>query len=168
MKLIKEKRVFKGPLSTPLQQAKEWLKTGFQSGDSSECPCCRQNVKKYKRNLSGGAVRLLIALYNKFPRGKFIHVNDIRIAGGGAWASEFAILAYWNLIEEMVKDKDKDTRTSGMWRISDHGVRFVIGASAIPKYINTYNNRLLGTEGAFVNIHQCIGKKFSYSELMSR
>ena len=148
-----------------IQEAKTHLRENFDKGTG--CPCCGQFVKRYRRSIYGTMARMLIAFYRLKHPG-FMHVNDvIRLTGLADYrCGDWAKLVYWGLIEEKSKGKNEDKRTSGYWRITDRGKEFVEGALTVPKYIYLYNQKYMGNDGPEVHIRDCIGKKFSYEELM--
>ncbi len=138
---------------------KHWLK-------GTHCPACAQKVKLYKRKLTSGMAVALIRLYeasNADPY-NFVHITKLGHLNGG----EFAQLKRWGLIEE-ADNKDEFKRTSGMWAITEKGMRFVRGTVKVDKYIYTYNGktiRVINVSDETTDIYNALGNKFNYSELM--
>ena len=148
-----------------IEEGKDYLRANYDEGCT--CPCCGQYVKAYRRSVYSSVARDLMHLYNlQSKEDRHYHISEIRLttSGGG----DLAKLVSWNLVEEMSKDPNNTRqRTSGYWKISPLGKRFVENNAKIRKYAVYYNNKFLRFEGGLVNIRQCLGDKFNYEELMS-
>lgn len=145
-----------------IDEAKKYLRDNFETG--VKCPCCGQMVRKWRYCLTSSVALCLIEMYKLHINGKeWVHVNtEIRPQSGGF----FSLLKWWKLIE--IKPKEgEDKRVSGYWRLTKSGEQFVLGNITVPKYVETYDNKLIGFSGDPVNIKQVLGKKFSYEELMT-
>ena len=143
-----------------LAQAKAELRQGWEGGVS--CPCCGQFVKKYARKLTTSMAVGLISLYRQSAKGAVaVHIKKIEMLNGG----EFAQLRRWGLIRE-VKNEDTSKRTSGLWLITSKGIDFVEGNIQVPRYCDTYNGKTLGFSDEQTDIHQALGSKFNYREMM--
>lgn len=153
-----------------VDEAQKWLRARLREGE--KCPCCTQFAKVYRRKIHAAMAYGLIRFY-QIAKGTKEYVSitqtreyNFRVALRG----DFAKLSYWGLIEEMPKDpKNKVQRTSGIWRLTQTGINFVRGDIRIPKYVKIYDGRRMGFDGVDedVSIRDCLGKKFSYSELMA-
>ena len=145
-----------------LIEAKRHLRENFNTG--TDCPCCGQFVKLYKRKLGSSQSRSLILLYSLNQKSEWIHSREItkkiNITG------DFAKLVYWNLILEKPKSKE-DKRSSGFWKLTQRGKDFVLGNIKIPSHVFIYNASLQGFSNEQIFIHSALGKKFSYNELMN-
>lgn len=145
-------------------EAKAFLNENYKQG--AVCPCCNQLVKEYKRTIYARIAVYLISLYklNSVEPDRFFSVAEIgAIFGGG----DFAKLSYWGLIEEQPKDPlDTSVRTSGFWRITPLGNRYVQGQEAVSKYIHLLNGGLRKYSGPKQYIESALGKKFNYEQLM--
>ena len=143
-------------------EAKRHLRENFNTG--TNCPCCGQFVKLYKRKLGSSQSRSLILLYSLNQKSEWIHSREItkkiNITG------DFAKLVYWNLILEKPKSKE-DKRSSGFWKLTQRGKDFVLGNIKIPSHVFIYNASLQGFSNEQIFIHSALGKKFSYNELMN-
>lgn len=146
-----------------VQETKDFLRQNYEKGCT--CPSCGQFVKLYKRKLNSSMARALIILFNLSKTQEWIHSREItknvNITG------DFAKMAYWKLIEEKKKEGGEDKRTSGIWKITERGRQFVRGQIRIPAYVFIYNAKLQGFSDDTATIRDCLGKKFSYSELMN-
>jgi len=142
-----------------------------------KCETCGRFLKVYKRSLSSSMAVSLIRLHQlrlqrlaqprtpKVQPNVFFHVRDFdRDDGRG----EISKLALWGLVREVAND-DPRKRASGLWTITQFGIRFVRCQEAVPKYILLkWNTELLGFAGSSVKIIECLGEKFDYAALMAR
>ncbi len=148
-----------------IEEGKNFLRENYDKGCT--CPCCGQNVKAYRRSVYSSVARDLIHLYGlQSKEDRYYHISEIRLttSGGG----DLAKLASWNLVEEMSKDPAiTRQRTSGYWKITPFGKRFVESNAKVRKYAVYYNNTFLRFEGDLVSIKECLSDKFNYEELMA-
>ena len=137
------------------------------------CPCCHQFAKVYKRTITSSMCRGLIAAYwldRELP-GEFFHKNkigkDVGINFGGG---DFAKLVYWGLIVPRTKTDADDIggRTSGYWRITDAGKKFVEMETRVPKYMYLYDGKCVFSSEVTTDMRDCLGVTFNYDELMAK
>lgn len=147
-----------------LVDAKKHLRDNWEKG--TECPCCGQMVKLYKRRLNSAAALYLIDLLKKSggKAGVAVHITEIGKAStsGGS----FAQLAHWDLIKP-IHNTDTSKRTSGQWCITAKGVDFVRGTITVPAYTFQFDGKCLGSSDERISIKQALGVKFDYSDLMA-
>jgi len=84
---------------------------------------------------------------------------------------EFTRLKHWGLVEKR-KDapaelRERDVKDSGYWRITRPGINFLFGNSTVKKYLYIFDDRVVGYSDEYVGVSDCLGVKFSYSELMT-
>jgi hypothetical protein len=134
------------------------------------CPCCGLFVKEYKRWLNTTKVYCLVGLYKAWKgAGTYVHINDVRVFGRGGkeHGGELAKLELWNLAESKPNTSDTSKRTSGLWRPSSLGIRFIKSNLRVPAYVITYNGGILRRSEEMFNIDQAIAKgKFDYAQMM--
>lgn len=154
-----------------VQVLKSELFTPSNLKEGTKCRVCNQNVKMYKKSIDSEMAKYLIEIYKqdkKTPNKIWFHVEGdlgVTLKVGGSWAK----LRFWELIEEKPKDpENKAKRTSGLWRITDKGKRFVLLQDSVKKYVKLYNQTFYGFEGEDSDIREALGEKFNYSNLMSR
>lgn len=140
-----------------LDEARTRLFRQIEAG--THCPCCEQHVQMYRRKLHRGMALQLIEFVRKYKAAHGRWVRAPRPSG------DFGKLEFWGLIEPRINTK-RSTRTSGYWRPTDKGLRFVRGEIAVDAFALIYNNRIQGFEGPTVTISDCLGQPFSYEELM--
>lgn len=155
-----------------LKAARDTLRPLVREGHT--CPCCRQFAKVYKRALPSASAVVLIAMYRW--RGErtdegWIFIPDLltqtslsRTAQQGGYG---LLSHHWGLIEKQVGTREDGSDRVGFWRLTEKGRLFVRSLDTVEKYALLYNGRCLGHEGPQINIHDALGKKFDYSELMA-
>ena len=160
---------------TVLKKLREIINGVGKSG--VRCPVCDQYARINSYNLTNRMLGSLMILYEHFDKTKYHHKDDIstkalevlgKQAMSSAVSGEFAKMKHWGLIEEAEKDENKDSRTSGMWRITKRGGDFVEGKIQVPSYIHIYNSTLYGFSGKMVYAVECCKNKFSYKELLNK
>lgn len=146
-------------MNRTLREAKYELRARIYDGII--CPCCDQLAKSYKRKLYHTPARALISLHNKtLETGRtWHHIKDFT-------SDQVALLRYWNLVEEKTNINSKK-KNSGFWRITMDGISFASNLKCVQSHIVLYDAKFIKFRGPFVNILQCLGKKFNYGELMN-
>jgi hypothetical protein len=149
---------------TTLQEAQEQFNDAIHS-TGMRCPCCQRWGKVYGYGVSASMSRALIWLYGKAGDGSWVNIQT----ESPAWVlrtKTLSTLKHWGLIERKVKDDDADVKHSGIWRITTSGVLFVRKRLTVPKKVYVFDDMVQGYSKEHVDIVDCLGKKFSYSELM--
>lgn len=132
-----------------------------QLDDGVHCPTCGQFAKVYKRQITGTSAAALIAMYKACGYVDYVYLPDVL----DRKQADEAKLTHWGLIEEKPISRTDGGR-AGWWKLTDDGVRFVLGRLSVPKYAHIYDSKLMGMSGDPVTIQDCLGKKFNYQELM--
>lgn len=147
-----------------LEEAKQYLRENWDEG--ANCPCCTQFVKIWREPIHAGQAVWLIYLVKAYQQDKeWVSVKDIN-SKAGMRGGDYAKLRYWGLIEQMPANTDPTKRASGYWRPTEQGISFAEGHITVQKKTKTYDKKLLGFEGELVSIHDALGTKFNYEELM--
>lgn len=149
------------PQNATLAEAREWLKSVMWQ-KKVPCPCCKQAVKVYKRQINRTMAKALIRLH--FFEEEWVHVPSV--PGFARMGGDFAKLGWFGLVEEKDEMKDDGNPHAGYWRITELGRSFVREQAKVPSHIYIYNNRVLKSEKEQVGIRGSLGKKFNYDELM--
>lgn len=145
------------------QARRETMDKAKQKG--TECPCCGQFVKVYRRTINSTMARQLITAHGMHAEGWF-HTRDVVLADS-AGAGDFSKLECWGLIYRQPHVQGEEgKRTSGMWKITDKGRDFIAGRVTVPQYAYIYNGNLLELGGVDIHIEHALGKKFDYREIM--
>lgn len=138
------------------------LITDFRVG--VECPCCRQYAKMYRRKVNSSMARGLIEMYRAYGL-RYGNLQEVRRKRGATDNREESKLRYWGLVEEDLHPRDDGGR-SGFWRVTERGESWVNGCITIPKYAYLYDGECMSVSGDPVDIHDALGQKFSYRDLM--
>jgi hypothetical protein len=148
-------------LTSTVKEVKEYLREN--SNEGVKCPCCDQLVKVYKRKLNSGMSFVLIQLYKN--RG-YINVKDFLRKNSFKNNHDWTLLKYWGLIEEHYND-DESKKSSGVWKITNKGIDFVLNRITVSKHVLIYNKRYLGSTDEQTTIKECLGENFDFNELMN-
>lgn len=164
------------PIDKATQVMKGSMFTKEVMNKGCKCPVCNQNVRLQKYTINAEMAKCLIDLYKlnkKHPERIWFHVaKDIKI--GISVSGAFAKMRHWGLIEQLTpKNNLTAKKTSGMWRITDKGMDFVLNRNTIPKFIKVYNQTFYGFEeeknekNKPITITDAISTKFNYQDLLS-
>lgn len=134
-----------------------------------DCEGCDRWAKRYPRTFHSSMAQWLIELV-KLYKGEFVSTKEVfaKIKGRGSDASGYSLLRHWGLIEPM-SEKGSEARKAGeagLWRPTQLGIDFVYAKAAIYEIAYIYNNICESFGGKQVTIHQALGKKFDYDEMM--
>lgn len=144
-----------------LAEAREGVFTGMQKSKGAICPCCEQRAKLYKRQITSSMAFQLICLA-KMQNTDFVHVNEWRSyvidSGGTMGGGEHGRLKFWDFV---LSDK------RGGWKITDAGREFAFGRTTYQKFARLYNGSMYGFVGPHVSIHDCLGVRYSFDDLMA-
>lgn len=156
-----------------LAAARDWLQSRLDNG--AQCPCCDQHAQRYYRRINSGMARWLLALVRLSPQHSpcwvttkdvILHAASRRGFGSSLGSGEASsLLPFWGLIE-CRPNEDPKKKHSGVWRPTALGYDFAHGRVTVPRTAVVYNNTLNRLEGDQVGIRECLGRKFSYEELM--
>lgn len=151
------------------KEAKEYLRANWEKG--TNCPCCGQYVKLYKRRFNSGMARSLLIIYRltkaKNGSDKWLHLQrEFANLGINSNAADYSSLKWWGLIEPAEND-DPSKKTSGFWQITDSGIAFAEKRTKISTRAFLYNNKFCGFSTEKIDIKEALQDKFDYEELMS-
>lgn len=157
------------PKTTTLAVAQTILMDHAKAG--AICPCCRQLVKLYHRPITGAMAYVLILLHRHFLKAPgWLHVpkylTDMSKMGSAVRGGDWAKLRYWGLLEEKPEDRKDESNRAGFYRMTEKGHQFAKGEIKVAKAVLLYNDRFLGFAPGEVSIQDCLGKEFSYVDLM--
>lgn len=150
--------------SMTIAEAKVILRPLADTTEGHPCPLCRQLVKIYKRTIYATVARDLIALarHGGWEARGWVHVQD-KI---GKSSPDLVKTRWWGLVERQEGTREDGSSRVGLWRMTENGLAFVRGSHKVLKYAKVYDNRVLGYDGPHVSIQDCLGRKFSYNDLM--
>ena len=131
------------------------------------CPCCSRWGKIYGRPLNETMARSLIWLSfaEKDANGWCNVAKD-----APRWivrSNQLSTLAWWGLVERLlIEDKNKKTKFTGNWRVTELGYNFVNGIAEVPHKVFTYNDTVEGSSEKMIKISECFKVYFDYQEIM--
>jgi hypothetical protein len=143
-----------------LKEAKAFLNRNYEKG--TQCPCCNQMVKLYKRKLNSGMARTLIELYKCGDR--FVHVKNHLREQQLNNTHDFTLLRHWGLIT--APDEESTGQSSGLWKITEKGNKFCEGEIVVNRHVLIVVNKHLGFSDEKTTIQDSLGSRFDYNELM--
>lgn len=150
------------PHDPRLSEVKDELRAQLIRGEVATCPACERIAKIYRNKIDSAMARTLILMYRTAGEGQYIHVPSM--AGDNHKVSQ---LSWWGLVEDS-GDKRDDGGRAGWWRVSDRGANFARGLITVEKYAYIYDSKVMRfSDGLPCDIHDCLGDKFNYTELMS-
>jgi hypothetical protein len=143
-----------------VRDAQKWLAEHVEEGVN--CPVCHQRAKIYRRNIHATMAATAVKMYRHGGAREFIHTADL--PGDTHEASE---LSWWGLIEEE-KIRRPDGGRAGYWCLTPLGRQWVLGLAHVQRYAHVYDGNVLSHSGGPVSVHDALGEKFNYWELMNR
>lgn len=152
-------------------EARKQLFAEAETSNGSICPCCERFTKIYKRKFNKPMAESLLWLFtknyefNELKTYEYFSIgNDAPrhvVRNGGSLAS----CKWWDLVEQK-ENEDSAKHTSGMWRITNRGVRFIRGEIQIVGHIKTYNKEKIFEFDTQTTFIESLGRPFNYTELM--
>lgn len=167
-------------MSDSIARAQANMRQALKAGEAVTCPCCKQNVKAYRRKIDESIVLSLSYLIYLFQKhGRPVHYKDLEHPFG-RWPvtiTHWNTVRYWGLAEKVTQDHpwygqvenmlrgDPDKPNTGYWVPTQAGIDFVFGRRSVQKYRHTYNGLALWGSGAMVTAQDCLGEEFNWAEL---
>jgi hypothetical protein len=168
------------PSGRTLDQARQDLRESLSKG--IRCPCCEQFAKAYRSSFRWTAAYALLLLV-RLRRSRHVYdptwsfhlassLQDCAIAddrrraallGGGGPATA---LTHWRLIEPVLSSPATGAKSAGEYTLTEEGLTFAEGRSRIPRYVYTYNGRVLGFGGKQIDVREALGLRFDYEAVM--
>lgn len=157
--------------------------------DGISCPCCGQLAKRYRRKINSQMAAALIKMFrttNKWEQRGILDADPVELADLerndgvlvdhgqvyvhlptllGKTADE-AKLHYWGLIDPLFAIRADGSTRTGWWTITDRGREYVRDDLALTKYALIFDGKLTGYDGPLETIHDALGTRFNYTELM--
>ena len=140
---------------TTVSEAIASIVKNVESG--SNCPCCGQFAKAYKRRIRGNHTRFLVDVARlATAEDPWVHYSKCFFAG-----RDYAYLRHFGLAETRERE--------GLWKITPHGERFLMGeeGAGVPEWILVFNNEVVVRAEKVVSARDCLAQGgFDYDELM--
>jgi hypothetical protein len=148
------------------------VRRGFQedlkNGQHADCPCCGRYAQIYRRKFHSSMAYQLMRLYRMGGNLRFIHASKL-ILPNMAGIGDFTKAKYWGLIipkDKAIYDTETDKKSSGFWRITPEGEKFIKGLIAIPHEVYVFDDQVLGVSHEGITIRDALGTKFDYQQLL--
>lgn len=151
-----------------VKEAKARLRANFNKRGGMDCPCCGQRVARYKRSLNSGMLKALdwMCFHTRcsteqeinIPRDAPIYVTANR---------EYARLYNWGFIVRVAND-DPAKHTSGIWRLTEKGVKFRRGEIKVPKCYYMFDRKIDkdgGWSTEMVSFKEAVNNKFDIRDI---
>lgn len=145
-------------------------------GKGCRCPLCHQFVKVYSRKITGSMCVALIKIWQAYVRygwtvgddSHSIHLEGLlkRCNVSSAVRGDAPKLQHWDFIRKIEGKRKDGSSLNGHYMLTKAGHAFMFCNVARHERAILYNNKFYGHEGKLVTILDCLGKKFSYDELM--
>ena len=109
-----------------------------------------------------------LSIGDKVAKGDgWIHHKELTYTG-----RDYTLTQYWGLTETAKAEPDENgsqkKRTSGYWRPTDLGIKFIRGEVKLPRSIFMYNGETREDPDApLVSFEDALGEPFVYSELFN-
>ncbi len=134
-----------GPLppSASVAEARTYIDERLSGGVT--CPCCGSYLKIYARRLNRAKVRELLEIYRRIDEtdGDYYDFHFLPDLGISLRNREYPKLRWWGLLE--ARDPDAGpTETTGYWRLTFAGVKFVRGELRVPNKVLEFRSEFLG------------------------
>jgi hypothetical protein len=166
--------------TTTIAKAQEQMQLRVR-GAGVICPCCRQVVRILEKELSPTMAYVLILIHRHFESttetSGWLHVSkyleNMSTVGAEVKGGEWSKLKHWQLIEEhppvkkSVLSNKPTPKVEGLYRLTERGTKFVKGETKVPNAIHLYEGHLMGFGPKDVGIKDCLGKDYSYEDLMA-
>lgn len=138
------------------------------AADGTTCPCCDRYAKVYRRKFHASMASALISFFGRVRGDVAAEVHVPRETKLSALGGDWAKIRHWKLIETRFEEREDGGPNSGLWRITELGVRFVMGHASIPAYVFLWNGEPVPSLQPVptISIRQALGKDFDYPELM--
>jgi hypothetical protein len=144
-------------------------------GDGTRCFCCSRYGKIYKRSITSAIALALIALYHHNRKNPNIWVHaqtylaefykeqpalSARVRGG-----DYAKTRFIGLLE--AREGNVKRPTSGYWRITEQGMKFVLGEIKVPGHIVLLHGKSIEWPyDKMIDIREALRTPFDYERLM--
>jgi len=149
-----------------LREAREKYFDDIEEGQTI-CPCCDRVGQIYAITINVSMARSLIWLCRASELSPDRWVDVPRTAPKELTrTNQLSSLKHWNLIQRKTNENTK-TKTSGIWRPTEYGKRFVLGHYSISKKVFVYNDSPVKYVGELVKIHNIVDH-FDYSKTITQ
>ena len=158
-----------------IQAIREALRAEWREG--TECPCCSQKVKLWKRRVNRGMAEVLVALARETIRRRstpghrpYVNVERDLIRGDEELqgARDWATLKFWGLIEPLSDGAGR--RLAGEWRITEAGLWVVSHPDRplLAEFVEVFNDRARSKSDEKRSLRDALQRPFVWEEIAGR
>lgn len=136
------------------------------------CPYCHGNVQIYPRSVNCDIARALILSYKLYKAnpGKWMNLSKYLTKKHGFRSGDYHKAAYWKLLERCPEKRPYGKSSSGRWRITKLGLRFVEREYVVPQShcLEYLHQPIPGCwYGGPRGIVDALGRNWNYDKLMA-
>lgn len=148
------------PMSATLGQAMDWMER--QAFDGVDCPVCGRWTQVYTWSLRDSWINVMREAARD-PQEWFTLADYAKKK-----VQNSALLRHWGLIERADGRREDGLRSSGKYRITDLGMRFLRGTASVPRQLRTFDGGFLHyvDEKDQVFVHEVLGYRFNFDAFM--
>lgn len=147
--------------------------------DGTECPCCSQKVKLYRRRVNRGTAEVLVALARETIRRRsmpehrpFVNVERDLIYGNERLqgARDWQTLRFWGADRAARRGPNSGRVSTGEWRITEAGLWIVAhpDRKLLAEYVEVFNNRRRGASDEKRSLLDALQRPFTWEEVAGR
>lgn len=144
------------------------LRSDYQKkleGEGAECPCCKRFGKYNGYSITKTDAKFLVWLFINGDKDGWVH-TPTQAPREFMRAKSFTNLRYWGLIENYPND-NKDVKGSGLWRITNKGIKYMKGEMQLPKKAFVFDRMLVGFSEKQVYFTECYKEHFDLEQVMN-
>lgn len=133
----------------------------------TDCPCCGQHAQLRRRALTNVSARAVIALW-RVHREDFGHLPTVirdHLALQAHQGGYTNLAVHWRLMEHETRVRGPLGR-GGYWRVTPHGVAWILGRAAVPKYAHIFNGECRRLDGPQVTVVDVLTGEFDLAALL--
>jgi len=126
------------------------------------CPICNQTVKITRKRLTAQVAASVIWIYKNLS--DWVSMKNFPVA---IWSpSTVPTAAIWGFVEERY-NVDPNFKKRGYWRVTDKGVKFVLGEIKVKEFALYFQGESAGYGGRSMNVTEVIGDSYDLDLLMA-
>ena len=159
---------FGGLHGDALTRAQQYVTSARDTIKGTNCPCCGQKCKTYRRTITSTMAVWLIALVRRYEvEPRYYSTSEDWSLAINKGTGDVAKLRYWGVtLARPHEKKDTIRRTSGLWMPTRDGILWAHGKISIVSHVLVFNNKVLEPSGELLTIGEALGTKFDYQKLM--
>lgn len=145
-------------------EARQQFLAATSTGGPVVCPCCLRKGRIYRRRLNSGMAVVLVRLHHLGAAERWVNVREL-FPGVTQRGGEWARTRFWGLVRP-ADERTAEENARGDWKLTERGVEFVLGQVEVSAAVFVWDNTPLRFSDETVTIHQALGQRFDYAELM--